>query len=142
MLIQLALIPLTVRRTWQKIRHDQEHIEHGRPRMSQNEKSPIKSVASMNCYEWLKQWGQLAGEIDASPKDYDLVLDPFDKTEVYQEYRNHFRLTHLASSDIQSCSYRQFRRVLSHWMSKDRVRVRVKKNITTKCDGEHSIQSF
>ena len=126
-----------MRRTWQQIRNGKGHIEHGRPRMTQDEKnSPVKSLASMNCYEWLKQWGEYAGEVDSSPKDYDLVLDPFDKAEVYEEYRSSFRLTHLACSDVHPCSYRHFKRILNHWMSTDRVRVRAKKNITTKCDGE------
>ena len=126
-----------VRRTWSKIRKGSAHAEFGRPRLSEEAKSnPIKSVASMDCLEWIKQWGQLAGEVDASPKDYDLVLDPFDKTEVYEDYRHRFQFTHLASSNTHPCSYRQFKRIMKHWMNTERVRVRAKKNITTKCDSE------
>ena len=115
----------------------QTHVEHGRPRVTSHEKAnPVKSIASMDCLEWLKQWGELVGEVDASPKDYDLVLDPFDKTEVYKEYRTRFNFTQLASFETSPCSYRQFKRVMKHWMDTARVRVRVKNNITTKCDSE------
>ena len=128
-----------VRRTWSKIRKGSGHAEFGRPRLSEDVKSnPVKSVASMDCLEWIKQWGHLAGEVDASPKDYDLVLDPFDKTEVYEDYRHRFQFTHLGSSNTHPCSYRQFKRILKHWMETSRVRVRAKKNITTKCDSECS----
>ena len=90
----------------------------------------------MDCYEWIKQWGHDAGEMDPTAKDYDVVLDPFDKRAVYDEYNQHFKWTHLASSQLHACSYRQFVRLLLHWMKSDRVRIRSKKNITTKCDSK------
>eukprot|EP00300_Choanocystis_sp_HF-7_P014022 c18540_g1_i1.p1 GENE.c18540_g1_i1~~c18540_g1_i1.p1 ORF type:complete len:373 (-),score=49.49 c18540_g1_i1:972-2090(-) len=132
----LGLSEKSVRRLWRQVKNQgREVLHHGRPAISESEKDiPVKSVVAVDCLEWLRSWGSILGETDSTPKDYDLVLDPFDKTSVYSEYLHRFQWTHLATSNQRPCSYRLFVKIMKHWMKTERVRVRAKKNITTKCD--------
>eukprot|EP00300_Choanocystis_sp_HF-7_P005828 c14299_g1_i2.p1 GENE.c14299_g1_i2~~c14299_g1_i2.p1 ORF type:complete len:828 (+),score=117.56 c14299_g1_i2:197-2680(+) len=123
-----------VRRVWRLVKGGTRVIEHGRPKVFDEEKQdPLKSDVSFDCYSWIQQWGRETGEQDASPKDYDIVLDPFDISEVYSEYAKQFQWT-VFGADAHPVSSTQFRRIFAKWMNDERVRVRQKKNITTKCD--------
>eukprot|EP00300_Choanocystis_sp_HF-7_P007523 c15337_g1_i1.p1 GENE.c15337_g1_i1~~c15337_g1_i1.p1 ORF type:complete len:855 (+),score=130.87 c15337_g1_i1:156-2720(+) len=126
-----------VRRVWRLVRGGAKVIEQGRPRICDEEKGdPLKSDLSLDCYAWIQQWGREYGEQDASPKDYDIVLDPFDIGEVYTEYARQFQWAGCSSfgGGVHPISSTQFRRLFARWMDQERVRVRQKKNITTKCD--------
>lgn len=124
-----------VRRVWRAVLGGTRVLEHGRPTISEQRLDPMKSDASISCFEWIRQWGREAGEQDSNSKDYDTVLDPIDVGEIYKEYLTQFRWIGCGDG-LQAVSSKQFQRLFRRWMDKDRVRVRQKKNITTKCDGE------
>ena len=131
----------SVRRVWSRVLAGIKRIEVGRPTEPDEEKkSSLKSDKSLECYQWIRWWGEENGEKDPKADEYDVVLDPFDVHKVYEEYHKQMTLQQTIDFGVApAVSDRQFRRLFHEWMEKNRVRVRMKKNITTKCDGSDQI---
>lgn len=83
---------------------------------------------------WLNEWLELEADKDPVGNDCEYVLDLVDSKDVYEEFIADYNAnTIFAGSRV--ASERTFRRVWDWWIIKNRIRIRDKKNTTTKCQG-------
>jgi len=77
--------------------------------------------------------GLLISEDDPVGSKYLKVIDLVTSAEVYEEYVNDFN-SHFAVAS-KPVSATTFKRVWDWWLKEYRVRVRQKKNVSSKCAG-------
>lgn len=83
---------------------------------------------------WLNEWIEIEGDHDPVGDECQYVLDLVDCKDVYEEFIADYGANTIFSGCRQP-SERTFRRVWEWWVVENRVRIRDKKNTTTKCQG-------
>jgi len=125
-IIILGLPKSSVWRKWAKISGNQSVRRAG------------LTVTQDHTLAWLINWSNLIVDEDPVGSDYLKVIDLVTVPEMYSEYVVDFKAFHI-STQAKPISERGFRRVWYYWLNKYRVRVRKKKNVTTKCDGGYTL---
>jgi len=123
-----------------KIKSQQETRPVGRPQRYPTEdrtdgRNEIDSPLKEHTLQWIINWAEFVGEDSPVGDKHLKTIDLVTPAEVYEEYSNEFDHVYL-STHANHVSITTFRRVWNYWIKAYRIRVRDKKNITTKCDGK------
>ncbi len=86
-------------------------------------------------HAWLNEWLELEGDKDPVGDECVYVLDLIDCKDVYEEFVADYNANTIFIG-TRIASERTFKRVWDWWIVKNRIRIRDKKNTTTKCSGE------
>lgn len=92
------------------------------------------SAMQLHAQAWLKIWLDHEGDVDPTGEEQTYTIDMVDVRDIYNEYVSEWRLN-AVSNRANAISERDFNRVWKFVMNDARVRIREKKNMTTKCSG-------
>ncbi len=92
------------------------------------------SPMALHAQAWLRSWIEEEADIDPVGNEQSYTLDMVEVTDVFKEYVNEWRFNSFTVGE-KVMSERSFSRVWTSVMKDMRVRVREKKNMTTKCQG-------
>ena len=109
-------------------------------RVDDMELGPL-SAKQLHVQAWLKAWLDEEGDVDPTGNEQNYTIDMVEVVDVHKEYLSEWRVNALTSGD-NGISLRDFTRVWDHVMKSMRVRIREKKNMTTKCDGKSFLDEF
>ena len=88
-------------------------------------------------YAWLNDWAAIHGDEDPVGGDYKIVLDCAAADGAFLEYGvDYVHNNSFGGDHDRPLSKTSFMRVWTYWSKKEGVRVREKKNVTTKCESE------
>lgn len=94
------------------------------------------SAMQLHAQAWLKIWLDHEGDVDPTGEEQTFTIDMVDVRDIYNEYVSEWRLN-AVSNGANAISERDFNRVWKFVMNDARVRIREKKNMTTKCSGNY-----
>jgi len=87
-------------------------------------------------YAWLNEWLEAEADVDPTGDECKYTIDLVESRDVYEEFVGDYKAnTVFIGSNVPS--ERTFKRVWDKWIVQNRIRIRDKKNTTTKCGGEN-----
>ena len=95
----------------------------------------MNSVQKEHTLQWIIGWADLYAQDDPVGIKFLKVIDLVTPAELYDEYVIDFKTFHFAVS-AKPVSDTTFKRVWDFWIKEYKIRVREKKNVTTKCPGK------
>ncbi len=84
---------------------------------------------------WLNEWLEVEADKDPVGNDCLYTLDLVESKDVYEEFVADYKANTVFEGS-RITSQRSFKRVWDAWITKNRIRIRDKKNTTTKCTCE------
>lgn len=95
----------------------------------------------LHAQAWLRSWVEEEADVDPVGNEQNYTIDMVEVRDVHNEYTSEWRLNCVSTGNT-IMSERDFTRVWNFVMKDMRVRIREKKNMTTKCQGEQFIPSI
>ena len=116
------------------------NVGAGRPKKTREDlEDDIILGPSSPCHEyieaWLNEWLEVEADKDPVGNDCLYTLDLVECKDVYEEFVADYKANTVFEGS-RITSERSFKRVWDAWIPKNRIRIRDKKNTTTKCTSE------
>lgn len=129
----------SIARLYQELKGDIEPAGIGRRKKSDADRLEDEVIGPMSAmqqhaFAWLKIWLETEGDVDPTGEEQSYTIDIVALKELHQEYVNEWTLNALTTS-TSNISLRSFERVWKFFVTEMRIRIREKKNVTTKCSG-------
>ncbi len=142
--IAFGLPKSSVNRTLKDLRKDIEPGVIGRKKKTAADRIDDiligpQSPMQLHAQAWLKNWLECEGDVDPTGNEQTYTIDMVEVSDIHKEYDKEWKLNALTEAS-KSISLRDFTRVWDHVMIDMRVRIREKKNMTTKCSGNRTYQ--
>lgn len=137
--IAYGLSKASIHRALRSLRSDQPVGSIGRAKKSVEDRidddivGPNSPIA-LHAQAWLRSWVEEEADVDPVGNEQSYTIDLVEVNDVYKEYINEWRFNSFTLGE-KVMSLRSFSRVWTFVMKEMRVRIREKKNMTTKCDG-------
>ena len=135
-IIVCGLPESSIWRLWGRMTKNLTTPRSGRPMLTdahRNTDEDLTAPQAPHAYAWLKRWGDEVGDHD--PAGNELVIDPLEIKEVWIEYEQFCTLTMCRNVRTHYVPYGTFAGTFQTWMKDFNVRMRDKKNFSSKCDG-------
>jgi len=120
----------SMRRSWSRLTKGHHPPALGRPKNKSGDS--LSSARSMDAYAWMKTWIEVFGDEDPVGVKYKYVINYVLASEIYEEYSREFYVNRITLESVP-ISLRSFTRVWTSFQKEEKVRVRRKANVTTKC---------
>lgn len=136
----------SIARTYQELKGDVEPAGIGRRKKSDADRVEDVVIGPMSAMQqhalaWLKIWLETEGDVDPTGEEQSYTIDIVALKELHQEYVNEWMLNAFTTTS-NHISLRSFERVWNFFVTEMRIRIREKKNVTTKCSGNLNLHEF